>query len=399
MKVVFSEEEKWLIALLKNALENKGAEAIALVPETVDGKKVVTLAKKHAVLSFLYDITKDNELLSGQCNYIEKESRQIVLQSYRLLFLTKYVVEKLEEQGISVIVLKGVATGSLYPIPELRKSGDVDLLIPKMVDKKKIIQIMKLAGFHVSNEQHANHHIVFISSEGISIEVHTMLAEPFVYKNINRAMEEQMKECWGHLQKKDIMGVELPVLDNPFHAYELLLHMLQHFVYAGFGLKLLCDWVVIWNQNWSEQEKLLFTQLVTESGLKKFAETLTMVCNKYLGLKKELFAWKISDESIVEEVLREILDAEDFGNADVNRMVMMSGTGITAYIKEFHHQMHLNFPRAGKCFLLWPILWLITLVRFLRNNRKIRSTSAREILREAGRRSNLIKKLKIFEKN
>ncbi|MBQ9141684.1 MAG: nucleotidyltransferase family protein [Lachnospiraceae bacterium] len=397
VKIVFSEEERWLLALLRNALNNQELIEYTLEQGTVDWAQVVALAKKHAVLSLLYDITKDNVLFQGQGNYIKKESRQIVLQSYRLLFLTKYVVTKLTEQGISVIVLKGVATGSMYPVPELRKSGDIDLLVPQETNKKMLVHVMEQAGFWLSEEQHANHHVVFASPEGISVEVHTMLAEPFAYKNINQAMEGHMKECWNYLQMQDVMGVELPILDKPFHAYELLLHMLQHFVYAGFGLKLLCDWVAIWRQCWTQQEKRLFIELVKESGLEKFAEALTVVCSKYLGLEKEDFAWQITDESMADEVLREILDAEDFGNADVNRMVMMSGTGITAYVKEFHHQMHLNFPKAGKCFWVWPVLWIVTLVRFLKNNRKVRNTSAGKVLKEAARRSQLMNKLKLFQ--
>jgi len=94
--------------------------------------------------------------------------------------------------------------------------------------------------------------------------------------------------------------------------------------------------------------------------------------------------------------MREILDAEEFGKNDANRMVMLSGMGPWAYIKELHHQMHLNFPKAGKCFLLWPVLWVITLVCFVRNNRKIRNTSTKEVLREAKRRSGLMKQLKVF---
>ncbi len=398
MEIKFSNEEKWLLVLLRNALDNKGTEEKELVSEGVDWQRVVTIAKKHAVLSFLYDITKDNERFQKQHSYIEKESRQVVLQSYRLLFLTKYLVEKLTERGIPVMILKGVATGSMYPIPELRKSGDVDLLIPENIDKRKLIQAMEGAGFRISEEQHANHHIVFASSEGISVEVHTMLAEPFAYKKINQAMERHRKDCWEHLQKQELMGMELPILDKPFHAYELLLHMLQHFVYAGFGLKLLCDWVVIWRQSWSEQEKCLFTELVQESGVEKFSEALTAVCIRYLGLEKTAYAWEIPDDTMTDETLREIMDAEDFGNADVNRMVMMSGTGVTAYMKEFHHQMHLNFPKAGKCFLLWPVLWGITLVRFLRNNRRVRNTSTRKVLKEAARRSRLMEKLKLVEK-
>ena len=79
-------------------------------------------------------------------------------------------------------------------------------------------------------------------------------------------------------------------------------------------------------------------------------------------------------------------------------MVAVRGSGLGAYTREFHHQMHLNFPRAGKCFLLWPLLWCMTLVRFLRNNRKIRHTSVRAVLRNAKARGKLVKRLFLFEK-
>jgi hypothetical protein len=70
---------------------------------------------------------------------------------------------------------------------------------------------------------------------------------------------------------------------------------------------------------------------------------------------------------------------------------------MTDYIREFHHPMHLNFPKAGKCFLFWPVLWVITLVRFLRNNRRVRAVSGRELLKSAGQRGKLVKEMRLFE--
>lgn len=396
MKAVFSCEEEYLLSLLKMALKNEPGEA-GNKQEKVNMASLTALAKKHAVLPFLYDLSKENALFDEQRGFLEKDSRQAVMQSYRLLFLTKYVVGLLKEQGIPVIVLKGVATAGLYCVPELRKSGDVDLLVPEETQEKRLVSIMLAAGFKVAEEQHANHHTVFASPEGINVEVHTMLSEPFAYKKINQAVKKHMSECWEHMQMENIMGVQLPVLDKPFHAYELLLHMLQHFVYAGFGLKLLCDWVVIWRMQWSSEEKALFAKLVEESGLTKFAEAVTCVCIKYLGLESNGYTWTSVSDDMADNFLREVLDAEDFGKADNSRMVMMSGTGLWAYVKEFHHQMHLNFPRAGKCFLFWPVLWMITLVRFLINNHKVRKTSAGKVLKEAQRRSKLMEQLRLFD--
>lgn len=388
---MFSEEEKCLLYMLTKALKN---EQICL-DEKVNMDNVLLLAKKHAVLSFLYDISNEAWMHQGK-SFIQQESRQIVMQSYRLLFLTKYVVNLLKQNEIPVIVLKGVATGSLYPVSEMRKSGDVDLLVPNNIPEAVIRKVMLAAGFRLSEAQHANHHIAFVTEEGIHVEIHTMLAEPFAYKKINRAIAKQGTMCWEHLHVAEIMGVELPILDKPFHAYELLLHMLQHFMYAGFGLKLLCDWVMIWRVNWSQEEKDLFNSLIEEAGLSGFTDAITAVCQKFLGLSTEDNDSLINQTDMADKMLREILDAEEFGNSDSNRMVMMSGTGLSAYVKEFHHQMHLNFPKAGKCILLWPILWIITLVRFLKNNRRLRDTSTGEILKEAKRRSALMEELRLF---
>ncbi len=391
MNIMFSEEEKCLLYMLTKALKN---EQICL-DEKVNMDNVLLLAKKHAVLSFLYDISNEAWMHQGK-SFIQQESRQIVMQSYRLLFLTKYVVSILKQNDISVIVLKGVATGSLYPVPEMRKSGDVDLLVPNDIPEAVIRKVMLAAGFRLSEAQHANHHIAFVTEEGIHVEIHTMLAEPFAYKKLNRAIAKHGTMCWEHLHVAEIMGVELPILDKPFHAYELLLHMLQHFMYSGFGLKLLCDWVMIWRVNWSQEEKDLFNSLIEEAGLSVFSDAITAVCQKFLGLSTEDNDSLINQTDMADKMLREILDAEEFGNSDSNRMVMMSGTGLSAYVKEFHHQMHLNFPKAGKCILLWPILWIITLLRFLKNNRRLRDTSTGEILKEAKRRSALMEELRLF---
>lgn len=395
MKELFSREEIQLINLLRVAI-NKAVGTKEWSADNTESDKLLRMAQKHAVLPLLYDVIQKKELFPDRQQYIEKETKQIILQSYRLLFLTKYVVDLLNQKGIQVAVLKGVATASYYPIPELRKSGDIDLLICGKENMNKLEQLMTDAGFLVANEQHANHHKVFISQEGISIELHSMLAEPFADKKINRAMQKHMDECIGHIQMTEVMGLKIPALDKAYHAYELLLHMLQHFMYAGFGLKLLCDWMMLWRQVWTNEEKEVFSRLVKECGLESFAEVLTAVCIKYLDMPTDTFAWQVDERDMTDIMLRELLDSEEFGGSDNNRMVMMSGTGLTAYMKEFHHQMHLNFPKVGKCFLLWPVLWVITLVRFLRNNKQVRNTSTREILKEAKRRSELMERLKLM---
>lgn len=97
--------------------------------------------------------------------------------------------------------------------------------------------------------------------------------------------------------------------------------------------------------------------------------------------------------------MREILDAGEFGMQEESRMVVIRRGGIGGYMREFHHQMCLNYPEKSKIPLLWPALWIAALGRFLINNRKRRGVSAIRILRKAGERGRQVEKLDLFKKD
>ncbi len=397
MNSYLSKEEEYLLGLLSRALSGKPIKEKLLV-EGANIQQVINMAKKHAVLSLLYDELPEETLTEVESRYIEKECKQITLQNYRLLFLTKYIVGLLEENKLRVVVLKGVSTAQYYPVPELRKSGDVDLLLLDADTIGLVKQILLTNGFKIYEEQLANHHISFLSEEGISIEIHTMLAEPFDNGKINRYLDKIVKDKNLETDTIYTMGLELPVLSKAYYAYELLLHMMQHFLRSGFGLKLLCDWVVFWQYPVEENEKSTYIRLLEESRVKGFSDLVTQTGIKYLGMPEEDVQWmNCTTEYPCEEFLKEVIEAEEFGKSEVERMVVLQGTGLMDLFKEFHHQMCLNYPKAGKCFLLWPVLWIMTLLRFLRNNKKVRNTSTGAIIKEAKRRSGLMKQLKLFQ--
>lgn len=397
MSTLISTEERTLLEIIRDALQGKVHFNMDYA-KNISADTVLSMSKEHAVLASLYEVLKEMPMSEPQKVLLERESRQMVLQSYRLFFYTRYLVQLLERKGIDVIVLKGVSTAKFYPYPELRKSGDIDLLVPVDTNLERLTKIFEKAGFQKKSTQHSAHHLEFLFDGGIIVEVHTSITEEFAHKKINQCMSRNLKSCFETKIQDNIMGACLPVLNKPFHAYELLLHALHHFLRTGFGLKFLCDWTMLFKQEWSTEEKRVFEDLAKECELNGFAEVMTEACVTYLGLDREAFAWKYeSDDIPTEDFLREVLDAQEFGAADESRMVMLSGTGLGAYVREFHHQMHLNFPKAGKCFLLWPVLWVITLVKFLYNNRKVRNISTKQILKEAKRRSKLMEKIKILQ--
>lgn len=397
----FSKEERELLELLKKALLSSSSQTSPedVFLEQASWSKIIQIAQRHSVLSLLYDVLAEQNLPDKERRQLEKVSRSVVLQSYRLLYLSRYLIEKLEKEGIEVVLLKGVAASARYPIPELRKSGDVDLLLPRPEVIRHACALLEEDGFKIKEEQRVLHHIVCQSSEGIEVELHTMLSEPFADEEVNAYLRNKARECSTQTVKKNILGVELTVLQPAFEAYELLLHMLQHFLRSGFGLKLLCDWVVFWNQGIHQDEQEAFVKMIEESKIRGFADLVTAACITYLGLEQRNTPWLHSQPtSVVCELMREILDAEEFGKSQAERMVAMGGSGARDFAREFHHQMKLNFPMAGRVILFWPALWAVTLGRFLYNNARLRRVSSLIVIRKAGERSQLIRHMRLFKR-
>lgn len=392
MSKEISVEDKLLLELLSEELRGtQNGEKHA----GVNWQQLFARADRHRVLALLYNRIDTEATVETKQTWLAK-SKSAVLQSYHLLLTAKYVVELLEENQIPCVLLKGVTIANCYPVPELRKSGDVDVLLLDPKQKKQTEELLLKAGFSKSSEQHGSHHTVWYSPERIEAEIHTRLVELFTDDAANKTMDKQFAEISGQICRKNIMGVEFPVLREGFQAYHLLLHMLVHYMHSGFGLRLLCDWVVFWNNPVEQGEKEIYLRLVTESGLQKFSDMITSLCVHFLGLAEpELGNTLFVEEA--EEYLQEILEAEEFGTSDSDRLVVLQGTGIGAYIKEFHHQMKMNYPKAGKVWILWPVLWVCTLVRFVTNNHKLRRTSSWNILKKTHERSHKIKGLQLFQ--
>lgn len=411
--------EKLLCELLKCALQGNTYNKNKGYTED-DWKRAVSTAAKHSVLPLLYDTAADTCPVEMK-QLLENTAVRTVQQGYHLLFLSKYVLNLLDNNGIRAVLLKGSTTASLYPVPELRKSGDVDLLLENIDVAGKACTLLQEQGFAIKEEQHSNHHITCTSPDGIDIELHVMLTEPFDNDKVNNYIEEVRKGIFGNITRKNVMDASLCAMPEQYHAFYLLLHMLQHFMRSGFGLKLICDWVVFWNRELEEAVKKQFLILIKESGTYGFARMVTVVCVCYLGLdackvsfilnagtgKKDRLEQGIvkhdvlledDDKEDAREFLEEIFEAGEFGKSSPDRMVVLRGTGITAYIREFHHQMKLTYPASGRIFILWPVLWVMTLAGFIHRNKSIRNVSGTQIFKKTAQRSKIVKKMGLFQK-
>lgn len=391
-----SETERTLLKYLGQSLKlsDNACESPDLSAE--EWERLYELADRHEVSVLLGNILNTDSLPPKTQNEFQLKTARTVHKGIRLQALNVRLTALLSKEGITAVTLKGYAVARFYPVPEFRKTTDIDFFFFSSEDAKKAEKILCENGFKPSKEWHANHHSVLISEKNETVELHTAWADDFKEKRLNRYLKKLQEESIGHFKPIDCDGARLYAYETAYQGFYLLIHMLGHFVGSGFGLRNLCDWVVLWENCDNEKAGEDFYKMACESGTAEFAKAVTSVCTEYLGLSKEKSPFpcgSFTEKELTDEFLRDILDAGEFGCSESERMVGMDGNSVAAYVKEFHHQMHINFPKAGKVVPLWPALWLATLIRFLNNNKKLKRAPVSAIMKKAGNRGRLVKKL------
>ena len=133
---MITETETAFLAVVRAFLtEEKAAlEELAALTEK-QWNHLFVMAAQHSLLSAVYDVvgkTPEFAGLPGELRgQVKTQAMQSVLQqvSRTALFLSDE--KELAQLGVQPLVMKGIVCRNLYPKPDLRPSGDEDLLIPE----------------------------------------------------------------------------------------------------------------------------------------------------------------------------------------------------------------------------------------------------------------------------
>ena len=363
----------------------------------------INLARRSSVTSLLYPIIDyvDDEKKGA----IQSMAEQSVNRFYKMSYIARYLQKILMDNGIISILLKGPATAAYYPVPEYRAFGDIDLLLYDPNDYDKADKLFGEQGIRRTATQDSHHHTSYLY-DNVCIELHRKVVREFAQKKVNERIDSIFTLEERNICRKKILGCEYTVLKPELELLYMTLHMIEHLCNAGFGIKLLCDYVAALNGNSEEDTVSQYRGYIDMLGLNTFVLRMSDICVAYLGLSEPVYKQLtgksantelILNDHTVDELLNEIFDTGLFGSDNSSRIVALNENGIIGLIKEFHHQTKENFPKASKCPLTWPGLWIATFVIFVRNNKKIRGIGMLDVIREADRRGQIIGKINLFK--
>lgn len=176
------------------------------------------------------------------------------------------IIDLMQRNGIETLVLKGTRLAQLYPQPELREFGDLDLYFYDHHDEADALAAQKLR-VTVTNEAH--HHTKY-NYRGVTVESHYDFLNAHTPRS-NRRYEALLKKL-------------APANSSPsFEVLFLLRHMAGHFYASRITLRDVVDWHLLTKAVGESVDWNLVTAAVEESGMTRFMNILNAIATNRLG--------------------------------------------------------------------------------------------------------------------
>lgn len=238
------------------------------------------------------------------------------------------VSHKFARVGFDSFILKGQGCALMYPNPEARTSGDIDIWLVKhdlassgtgtysLCESRK-----QIVGYVRSVLPHAEacyHHIDFSVTSKCPIEVHFTpgyVSDFFANLRLQRWYAQQMIEM-----KSDGL---FPVPTDAFNRIFLMCHIQHHFFDEGIGLRQLIDYYYLLRRGCSEEERIETEKRFRSFGMMQTATAVMWVMQHVLGLD-ERYLLVTPHEARGRMLLREMMEGGNFGKKNGFRRYNMA---------------------------------------------------------------------------
>lgn len=293
----------YLIAILRAYLNN---EKIAL-DDSINYLELFELARKHNLSAVVFCVIKqaENRNIVPQSVYsiMEDSFYDAVFRYTAQTEGIRQLSDTLSNAGIKHILFKGAEIKELYPVPEVRAMGDIDVLIAQN-DRDTVKDVLTQNGYDAVN---TNGPVYDYQKDDIEIEMHTKIISGKVG---NSDAEGGFIDAIDHGVYDGYCGK----LEPSYHFAYLLAHIAHHFWFYGAGAKLILDLAVMQKAYKIDFDKVL--EKMESIGLADFSKIIITICQKWFGVGKNYGI----DTQDTEEFL---LNFGAFGNLNRNKSAVI----------------------------------------------------------------------------
>ena len=371
-------------------------------PDHYDYLLLYQASLQHDVAALLYhQLYRFTDFPSELKQVWKRKAIQInALQTIRSdAFLRLY--RKFLDEGLRILVLKGIIVRSLYPQPENRPSNDEDLYVEKE-HAQKAKEVMLQQGFQILQE--SENVTVFVNvSSGLTIEMHTTLfsEDSKAYGSYQRFFQKAFAKAQVH----EIQGYDVYSLSHSQHMLFLIMHFVKHFLHGGVGFRQLLD-IIIYAETYGNEIKWeAVYEVLEEEHLLELVKNLFAIGHEYLGFSFEQVVLPADyDEAKLdlEDLLADIWDAGVFGKSSQERLHSSTITLSAAEGKKSLRStlfpplksMQQKYRYLKKAPVLLPVAWCSRVLQYVFDKKEGSAKAAMEI---GNQRVRLLQKYGIIE--
>lgn len=186
-----------------------------------------------------------------------------------------------KQQGLRIMLMKGIGLADIYPVPIHRESVDFDIWLFGRYEQGNFIAEKQ----GMSVDRHNHKHSLFYF-QGIPVENHQSFLNIKLFSIDRNILEPTLhrvlaaEEC-GNLSLADGASMLLP--PPTFNAIFLARHMSTHFV-SGVVLRHLCDWARFLYSYQGQYDAVALTVVLSRAGLLPVMKIFTELAIEQLGM-------------------------------------------------------------------------------------------------------------------
>lgn len=277
-----------LFRLLRIAIGTEVASADTLNNEDLSWRSVYNLARKQGVLAIAFDgLVK---LFEQDKAFAKSFPQPLKLQWINAAFnieqryerqreVCAEFAEKLEENDIKTLCMKGLAFSTYYPEPNHRECGDFDCYLYD--DYAKGNDILRKLGARVEEEMYKHSEIIY---RNVMIENHRFIVAVRggkKMKNLHNILDNIARTE----ESKPIFNTKIEMPSPMFNALFMNHHSLTHFLSEGIRLRHILDWALFLEKEQANLDWSKFYELCEEYEMRAFVDCVTAIAVQVFGIK------------------------------------------------------------------------------------------------------------------
>ena len=212
---------------------------------------------------------------------------QTMQQQVKLQHTLKMAMDAFESAGIQAVVMKGVGLAALYPEPQYRSWGDIDLFVGKDQYHPACAAMRSTFPDALKFDEELDHYKHYnLIADGISIEIHRVSVghqHPVDEMRYDKMEQQGMT----HGEKISVNGLEITVPEPTFNALFVLLHSWEHMMTQGANVRQLCDWTLLLHHYHNKLDCERLKRDLESLHLMDVWQLYAWMAVHYLGLKQE----------------------------------------------------------------------------------------------------------------